>query len=315
MQFALSSLAKKQLETVVCDNKHLYSGVNLRNQLYRAGIDLDVAKQGEIKGFGDIYYKDSFIKYIFSILTDKQILDYISQIYLNLVFNTPSRVSFLNDINRILKDSIQLNDDGSFTSKEIKKEYVSTKESKESHVFNFSYKSNPTSNQMHNIVQTTNSLDEQINSKSKYKIFIVHGHDKEMMLDVARTIEKLGMETIILHEQANSGKTIIEKFHSNSHNISFAIILMSPDDKGCKADLFPESVKYRARQNVILELGYFIGTLGRDKVFVLVKNPEELEIPSDILAVIYTSYKSGWEKELIKEMKVCGIDVDMNKLI
>ena len=86
---------------------------------------------------------------------------------------------------------------------------------------------------------------------------------------VARTLEKLGLEPIILHEQENLGKTIIEKFESCSENVSFAIVLLSPDDLGYKKDKPPESAMFRARQNVILELGYFMGKLGRKNVVAL----------------------------------------------
>lgn len=151
--------------------------------------------------------------------------------------------------------------------------------------------------------------------KEKNEIFIVHGHDDGMRERVARVIEKLDLKPIILHEKPNKGNTIIEKFQSNSENIACSIILLSPDDIGCKAPLSPESAKHRARQNVILELGYFIGSLGREKVFALVKDHKNLEFPSDIFGVIYIPYEKGWELELAKEMKECGIDVDMNKLI
>ena len=52
-----------------------------------------------------------------------------------------------------------------------------------------------------------------------------------MKLAVARTLEKLGLDAIILHEQPNLGKTIIEKF-SDHADVSFAVVLLSPDDMG-----------------------------------------------------------------------------------
>ncbi|MCD4843294.1 MAG: nucleotide-binding protein [Methanosarcinales archaeon] len=147
------------------------------------------------------------------------------------------------------------------------------------------------------------------------KIFIVHGHDEEMKQTVARTLEKLDLEPIILHEQPNRGRTIIEKFEASSEKISFAIVLLSPDDKGCKANNFPDSVKLRARQNVILELGYFIGKLGRTKVLVLFKDEIDFEHPSDFVGALYTPFNKGWELEMVKELQSCGYDVDANRLI
>ena len=147
------------------------------------------------------------------------------------------------------------------------------------------------------------------------KIFVVHGHDEEMKQTVARTLEKLDFEPIILHEQPNRGRAIIEKFEDCSEAISFAIILLSPDDKGCETNNFPESAKLRARQNVILELGYFIGKLGRTKVFVLFKDEPDFEHPSDFVGVLYTSFKDGWELEMVKELQSCGYEVDANRLL
>jgi len=147
------------------------------------------------------------------------------------------------------------------------------------------------------------------------KIFVVHGHDAEIKQTVARTLEKLGLEPVILHEQPNRGRAIIEKFEDCSEAISFAIILLSPDDKGCEANNFPESAKMRARQNVILELGYFIGKLGRTKVLVLFKDEIDFEHPSDFVGVLYTPFKDGWELEMVRELQSCGYDVDANKLV
>ena len=147
------------------------------------------------------------------------------------------------------------------------------------------------------------------------KIFLVHGHDGDMKQTVARTLEKLGFEPVILHEQPNRGRAIIEKFEDCSEAISFAIILLSPDDKGCEANIFPESAKSRARQNVILELGYFIGKLGRTKVLVLFKDEPDFEHPSDFVGVLYTSFKDGWELEMVKELQSCGYEVDANRLL
>lgn len=163
--------------------------------------------------------------------------------------------------------------------------------------------------------EVSTSVSSKLQESDQKKVFIVHGHDDVMKVSVARVIEKLGFEPIILHEKANMGKTIIEKFETHSLDVLFAIILMSPDDMGCKADEFPDSARSRARQNVILELGYFTGTLGRERVFVLAKDPDTLELPSDIFAVLYTPYRDGWENKLVQEMKECGIDVDMNKLL
>src|SRR5574341_240364 len=103
---------------------------------------------------------------------------------------------------------------------------------------------------------------------SSTNIFVVHGHDEEMKQAVARTLSKLGLNPIILHEQPNMGKTIIEKFEKNA-DVQFAIVLLSPDDMAYSVNSTAQDAQPRARQNVILELGYFVGKLSREKVFTL----------------------------------------------
>jgi len=100
------------------------------------------------------------------------------------------------------------------------------------------------------------------------KVFVVHGHDEMMKQSIARAIEKLGLEAIILHEKPNQGKTIIEKFTEYS-NVGFAVVLLSPDDSCLSGTKKSQNARYRARQNVIFELGFFIGKLGREKVLAL----------------------------------------------
>lgn len=144
------------------------------------------------------------------------------------------------------------------------------------------------------------------------KVFIVHGHNNEVKVNVARTIEKLGLEAIILHEQANSGKTIIEKFEEYA-DVAFAIILLTDDDLGkSKKD---DNLNTRARQNVILELGYFIGKLSRNKVCPLYV--PGVELPSDLLGLLYIELdaEESWKFKLAKELKASGLDIDVNKIL
>jgi len=108
------------------------------------------------------------------------------------------------------------------------------------------------------------------------KIFIVHGHNEAMKQSVARVIEKLELEPIILHEKSNQGQTIIEKFMSNS-NVGFAIILLSADDIGYSKKDGEKSAKERARQNVVFELGFFTAKLGRKRVIALVEKSETFD--------------------------------------
>ena len=141
------------------------------------------------------------------------------------------------------------------------------------------------------------------------KVFIVHGHAEAVNQEVARTIEKLGLEAIILREQPNTGKTIIEKFEEYAKDVNFAVILLTADDKIEGEDTF------RARQNVVFEMGYFMGALGRRNVMCILQ--ENVERPGDIDGVVYTiiDKAGGWKYSLIKELKACGYDVDANKVL
>ena len=146
----------------------------------------------------------------------------------------------------------------------------------------------------------------------KSKVFIVHGHDGEAKEAVARFIEKIGLKAIILHEQASSGNTIIEKIEANS-NVGFAIVLYTPCDLGASKEK-PDQQKPRARQNVIFEHGYLIGKIGRKNVSALVKG--DVETPNDISGVVYIKMDEAdsWKYAVGKEMKACGYDIDLNKI-
>ena len=144
------------------------------------------------------------------------------------------------------------------------------------------------------------------------KVFIVHGHDGEARETVARFLGNIGFEPIILHEQANKGRTIIEKVEANA-DVGFAVVLLTPDDLGrakAEVDLEP-----RARQNVLLELGYFMAHLGRDKVCALRRG--NVSIPSDFAGVVWESMDDagGWKQKLARELVEAGHAVDWNKVM
>ena len=149
--------------------------------------------------------------------------------------------------------------------------------------------------------------------QSSNDIFIVHGHDDGIKNTIARFIEKLDLHPIILHEQPNKGMTIIEKFENHAP-VSFAIILLTPDDVGASVEE-KDKLSPRARQNVVFELGFFIGSLKRQRVVVLYK--KEVEIPSDFNGILYIPYdeSGGWKLLLARELKSAGFNVDLNKAI
>ena len=156
---------------------------------------------------------------------------------------------------------------------------------------------------------------------SSKDVFIVHGHDSESKHAVARFLEKLKIHAIILHEQSNEGMTIIEKFEKHA-DVAFAIVLLTPDDIGKEKPKNTTgkkngdaSYRDRARQNVIFELGYFMGRIGRNKVCAIVSG--DIEKPSDSDGILYIPYNSdneSWKLSLARELKAAGIEIDMNEV-
>jgi predicted nucleotide-binding protein len=145
------------------------------------------------------------------------------------------------------------------------------------------------------------------------KVFVVHGHDNAAKEMVARFLERLKLDPIVLHEQANEGRTVIEKFEVYA-DVGFAVVLLTPDDVGALASE-RANLRSRARQNVVLELGYFLGKLKRSRVCALYK--EGVEIPSDYQGVIYVELDSagGWSLKLAQELTAAGIPIDLEALI
>lgn len=144
------------------------------------------------------------------------------------------------------------------------------------------------------------------------KVFIVHGHNNELKEATARLVEKIGLEAVILHEQANEGLTIIQKLEKQA-DVGYAIILYTPCDEGRKKG--SRNSKPRARQNVVFEHGLFMGKLGARRVCALRKS--EVEMPSDAQGILYIEVKDGsndWMYQVAKELKNAGYDVDLNKI-
>jgi predicted nucleotide-binding protein len=161
-------------------------------------------------------------------------------------------------------------------------------------------------------VKPRKEAKDQIANLALKEVFVVHGHNRIILPEVCNVLEKLGLKPIVLHEQPNSGQTIIEKFESNAV-VGAAIVLFTADDVG--RALTEKKPKPRARQNVILELGYFVGKLGRNRVITLYEYG--LELPSDISGVVHELLDPGgrWKFNVIKELKAMGYNVDANSIL
>jgi predicted nucleotide-binding protein len=164
-------------------------------------------------------------------------------------------------------------------------------------------------------------------------VFVVHGRDHELVNELKTMLEGFGLNPIILHEQPGGSRTIVEKLERYS-DVGYAFVILTPDDVGCEAPLFSKipkelipfidlkpydlnlvqeflkSFKSRARQNVVLEFGYFIGLLGRDKVCCLHKG--NVELPSDMQGIVYIPFKESINearKMIIKELSAAGYQI------
>ncbi|MDO8559558.1 MAG: nucleotide-binding protein [bacterium] len=142
-------------------------------------------------------------------------------------------------------------------------------------------------------------------SVGKKKCFVVHGANILILNEVKDLLKNLPLELIILYDQPGLATTVIEKFEGNA-DVEFALILMTSDDVG---GIDKDHLKTRARQNVILELGYFIGRLGRGKLCVLYH--DGVEMPSDINGLVYIplDHAGSWKGKLINELRAVGLIV------
>jgi predicted nucleotide-binding protein len=126
-------------------------------------------------------------------------------------------------------------------------------------------------------------------SRQAEEVFLVHGHNHGVLEQVARFLEQLNLSVHILHEKPNEGNTLIEKFEQYAGRAAFALVLLTPDDRGGPARLDPAEYRARPRQNVIFELGYFFALLGRKKVCAI--HMPEIELPSDYQGIAYVPFE------------------------
>jgi predicted nucleotide-binding protein len=138
------------------------------------------------------------------------------------------------------------------------------------------------------------------------EIFIVHGHTHRDA--VARVVERAtGREAIILQEQPDVGSsTVIEKLEREALRAGYAVVILAGDDEG-KLRTSHSHPQPRARQNVVAELGYFIGKLGRSRVKALYETG--VELPSDFTGVTYIELDTNdaWRGKLTSELHAMGL--------
>lgn len=177
------------------------------------------------------------------------------------------------------------------------------------------------------------------------KVFIVHGKDFESANELKAILIELGLIPIILHEQPSRGRTVVEKLEEYS-DVGYAFAILTPDDSGLSSEeairLFTAAIgkenptpddlkrflesddpraayaviqflslfKQRARQNVVMEFGYFMGMLGRERVCCLYKG--DVELPSDMHGIVYVPFNKSVNEArpmIIKELRAAGYKI------
>jgi predicted nucleotide-binding protein len=151
---------------------------------------------------------------------------------------------------------------------------------------------------------------------TKNEVFVVYGHDSDAKTQLEAMLRRWSLKPLILDQLPSGGQTIIEKLEKYTSNADFCIVLATPDDEGFRKGHEDEKA-FRARQNVVLELGMMLAKLGRDRVAILLKSEVMMERPSDIQGLIYISFKDDVKESsvtLAKEMVAKGYDIDVKDL-
>lgn len=158
-------------------------------------------------------------------------------------------------------------------------------------------------------------------STPRKEIFISHGKDLKPLNELKAILTEIGLAPIVLNELPSGGKTVMEKLEAYS-DVGYAFVILTPDDLGGFAELgdkwsrpqrlrqFLKNAQTRPRQNVILEFGFFVGKLGRDRVTCLLKKP--VEQPSDMQGIVYLSFKESLyeiKDDILKELRAAGYQI------
>lgn len=160
-------------------------------------------------------------------------------------------------------------------------------------------------------------LSEEKQVCDNKKVFVVYGHDQISRTQLEAMLRRWDLEPIILDQIVSSGNTIIEKLEEYTSQVGFGIVLATPDDVGRAKTESEDNLKSRVRQNVVLELGMLLSSIGRDKVAILLKEEANFERPSDIDGLIYIPFKNNVEESkvsLAKEMNRHNYRIEISNL-
>ena len=156
-----------------------------------------------------------------------------------------------------------------------------------------------------------------VSNDKNNKVFVVYGHEENNKTQLDAMLRRWGLEPLILDQLPSKGQTIIEKLEEYTADVNFGVILATPDDEGHRSG-HPDEKAFRARQNVVLELGMLLAKLGRERVAILLKDQTHMERPSDIQGLVYIPFKDNLQKDagpnLAKEMTEQGYKIDIKNL-
>ena len=163
------------------------------------------------------------------------------------------------------------------------------------------------------VILENNGSEESVVTKMSKKVFVVHGRDDLTKNEVSLFLRAIGLEPIILHMRPNGGRHLLTKFQEESDGADFAVVLMTPDDEGGLAGA--AEMRPRARQNVVLELGFFLGKLGPANVAALMR--DDVEKPSDFDGIAYIPFDASgsWKTQLARELQYAKVPFDPGKLL
>jgi predicted nucleotide-binding protein len=163
--------------------------------------------------------------------------------------------------------------------------------------------------------QLANGKQQNLNLPGPEKIFIVYGHDTVAREQLELLLRRLKLEPVILANLVTEGQTIIEMLENHRQSVKYACVLLTPDDEGNRCN-HPNEKKLRARQNVVLELGMFLASLGRKRVAILHKG--QVELPSDIHGLVYIPFDkhvSEVKQRLAAELQEVGFHINIKDLL
>jgi predicted nucleotide-binding protein len=162
----------------------------------------------------------------------------------------------------------------------------------------------------------TPTQQEMPGSNLRPRVFVVCGTDGEMKQAVTNALTKLRLVPVVMCEEPSQGRKLVDRFQDYA-DIGFAVVLLSPDDFAYSKDESPTKRKLRPRQDVVFELGFLLGKLGKGNLLVLCREFIDFEGPTDFegMKVIVFDDRDSWKLALIRELINCGYNVDANRIL